>query len=366
MTARRQPPGAALARGIVRAGEADIEVLSQVIADAFFPLAPCQWLIPDQDARREIFPAYFRMYVEHAMTDGIVHTTPGRDAAALWIPLGTGLPEPPAGYHQQLAAITGPWADRFTAFDAEPGRPSPDWHRAPPPVHPRRPARPARPRHRYRPPRLPSRRPGPAAHHGLPGSIRPADPPPLPPPRLRRSRHHPHPDARPPAHGQRPPRTRPASRDRAHVPDGPVPEARHPQPASPRERQVTSVQAQTLVLLLAGLAPAAGTGLAGLAWLARLRFRHRIETIRDDGVLAVIDGVLPRTPAVTGYLAALDGLAARPRRPGIARAAAWPGPARASLTRGQQQLMDDLSQRVRAAARSGLMRRRPDAELRTR
>jgi GNAT superfamily N-acetyltransferase len=118
MTARRQPAGAT-ARGIVRAGEADIDVLSQVIADAFFPLAPCQWLIGDEAARREIFPGYFRMYVEHAMADGLVHTTPGRDAAALWLPLGPQLPAPPDGYDEHLAQITGPWAERFAVFDAE-------------------------------------------------------------------------------------------------------------------------------------------------------------------------------------------------------------------------------------------------------
>lgn len=118
MTARRQPADAA-ARGIVRAGEADIEVLSQVIADAFFPLAPCQWLIGDEAARHEIFPGYFRMYVEHAIADGLVHTTPGRDAAALWIPLGTQLPGPPDGYDEHLAEITGPWVERFVVFDGE-------------------------------------------------------------------------------------------------------------------------------------------------------------------------------------------------------------------------------------------------------
>jgi GNAT superfamily N-acetyltransferase len=109
----------ATARGIVRAGQADIGVLSQVIVDAFFPLAPCQWLISDQAARREIFPRYFRMYVEHAMADGIVHTTPGRDAAALWIPRGPQLPSPPDGYDEHLAQITGPWTERFVVFDAE-------------------------------------------------------------------------------------------------------------------------------------------------------------------------------------------------------------------------------------------------------
>jgi GNAT superfamily N-acetyltransferase len=118
MTARSQPAGAA-ARGVVRAGEADIGVLSQVIADAFFPLAPCQWLIDDQAARRDIFPGYFRMYVEHAMADGLVHTTPARDAAALWLPLGPQLPGPPDGYDEHLAEITGPWVERFAIFDAE-------------------------------------------------------------------------------------------------------------------------------------------------------------------------------------------------------------------------------------------------------
>ena len=32
------------------------------------------------------------------MTIGTVHTTPGRDAAALWIPVGETPPEPPEGY----------------------------------------------------------------------------------------------------------------------------------------------------------------------------------------------------------------------------------------------------------------------------
>jgi GNAT superfamily N-acetyltransferase len=116
MTAHH-PPGAG--HSIVRAREADTGVLSQVIAGAFFPLAPCQWLIPDPAARREILPGYFRMYVEHAMADGLVHTTPGRDAAALWIPVGAQLPGPPEGYDQRLAEVTGPWVERFVVFDAE-------------------------------------------------------------------------------------------------------------------------------------------------------------------------------------------------------------------------------------------------------
>jgi GNAT superfamily N-acetyltransferase len=103
---------------VVRAGEADIDTLAQVIAEAFFPLAVCRWLIPDGTDRRAAFPAYFRLYLEHAIEDGIVETTPSRDAAALWIP-GDGPTEPPGSYKEQLAAITGPHLDRFLAFDQQ-------------------------------------------------------------------------------------------------------------------------------------------------------------------------------------------------------------------------------------------------------
>jgi GNAT superfamily N-acetyltransferase len=103
---------------ITGADEADAGVLSQVIADAFAGLAPCRWLVADPGARRSIFPGYFRMYVEHALQDGVVETTPDRTAAALWVS-GTGPADPPDGYAGQLAAITGPWLDRFLAFDAE-------------------------------------------------------------------------------------------------------------------------------------------------------------------------------------------------------------------------------------------------------
>ncbi len=117
MTARDQQVGSTR-HEVVRAGEADIEVLAQVIAEAFFPLAVCRWLIPDGAARRAAFPAYFRFYLEHAIADGLVETTLGRDAAGLWIP-GDGPGEPPEEYAGQLAAITGPHLDRFLAFDQQ-------------------------------------------------------------------------------------------------------------------------------------------------------------------------------------------------------------------------------------------------------
>jgi len=115
MTTRDRQAGSAR-HVIVRAGEADTGVLSQVIAEAFFSLAVCRWLIPDGAARRAAFPGFFQLYAEHAIQDGLVETTPDRAAAALWIP-GTGPAAPPGSYTERLAAITGPYLDNFLAFD---------------------------------------------------------------------------------------------------------------------------------------------------------------------------------------------------------------------------------------------------------
>jgi len=101
--------------GVVRAGPADLEVLSDLIAAAFHDLAPSRWLIADPGARRRIFSGYFGLYVAHALAAGLVHTTPGRDAVALWLPAGPGVLGPPPGQAQQLS--TGPGTSRFEDFD---------------------------------------------------------------------------------------------------------------------------------------------------------------------------------------------------------------------------------------------------------
>ncbi len=103
---------------VVPADAADLRTLSQVIADAFHDLAPSGWLIADPAARAKIFPGYFRLYVEHAIAAGIVHITPGRAAAALWLRVGADPAGQPAGYAERLAAATSPWTNRFLAFDA--------------------------------------------------------------------------------------------------------------------------------------------------------------------------------------------------------------------------------------------------------
>lgn len=103
---------------VVGAERADLDVLSQVIADAFHPLAVSQWLIPDPAARRAAFPGYFRIFTEHAMDTGIVLTTPDRTAVALWLPVGKDGPQPPEQYEKRLAVTTAPWTGKFDELDA--------------------------------------------------------------------------------------------------------------------------------------------------------------------------------------------------------------------------------------------------------
>jgi len=96
----------------------DAAVLAQVIADAFHTLPPARWLIPDDAARRDVFPGLFQIFTEHALTHGFAYTTPGRTGAAVWLPVREDGPAPPARYSDQLAEVTGRWAYRFRAFDA--------------------------------------------------------------------------------------------------------------------------------------------------------------------------------------------------------------------------------------------------------
>jgi hypothetical protein len=61
---------------VIPATWTDAVAVSQVIAEAFHDLVPSRWLIADAAARRQIFPAYFRIFTDHALATGIVHTTP--------------------------------------------------------------------------------------------------------------------------------------------------------------------------------------------------------------------------------------------------------------------------------------------------
>ena len=102
---------------LTRAEWVDAHILSVIIAEAFHGLEPSRWLIPDPVARWDVFPTYFRIFVNHAMEHGAVYTNTDRTAAALWLYKGDGRSDYPHDYDRQLTAATGTWIDRFRTFD---------------------------------------------------------------------------------------------------------------------------------------------------------------------------------------------------------------------------------------------------------
>jgi GNAT superfamily N-acetyltransferase len=105
---------------VIPAEPGDAATLATVIAEAFHELPPSRWLISDPRARADVFPRYFRIFVEATMIRGTAYTTPDRAAVALWFPIGPNGPAPPTDdYDAVLAQVTGPWAERFAAFDAK-------------------------------------------------------------------------------------------------------------------------------------------------------------------------------------------------------------------------------------------------------
>jgi GNAT superfamily N-acetyltransferase len=104
---------------VLRAEPPDAPVLSKLIAVAFQDLPASTWLVPDPDARERIFPDYFRLYVDQALHSGTVYTTADRTAAAVWISYEEHHDEASGDYDARLADVTGPWVDRFRAFDAQ-------------------------------------------------------------------------------------------------------------------------------------------------------------------------------------------------------------------------------------------------------
>src|SRR6266508_4311777 len=67
----------------------DIDQLSRVIAAAFHDLNASHFLIPDEDDRRKIYPAFFRLtYAGPGVANGVVHRTADSLACAVWLPMG--------------------------------------------------------------------------------------------------------------------------------------------------------------------------------------------------------------------------------------------------------------------------------------
>lgn len=112
MTTSKTPAPDALAPMITRAQPRDADRLTAAIAEAFLPIAPCRWLLPEQDDRTRLLPRLLHLDVEDALAHGTVYTTPWRDAAALWLARDPDRPPQPFDHERVAAAVGEQHAER--------------------------------------------------------------------------------------------------------------------------------------------------------------------------------------------------------------------------------------------------------------
>ncbi len=99
---------------------AELDLIADVLAEAYHADLPGEWLVPDPQERAIVYPAYFKVFARHALRGaGEVYTTAERNAVSIWYPAPYGVPNTgPADYDAQLAAATGPYLPRFVAMNA--------------------------------------------------------------------------------------------------------------------------------------------------------------------------------------------------------------------------------------------------------
>ena len=103
------PPQGTLPRKAVTAEGA---ALASVLALALFDDPPTLWTFPDPKRRREILPAYMRVFVDASLGRGEAYTVDDLSAAALWFPPGWQMTEAEgAAFEDAVKAATGEYAE---------------------------------------------------------------------------------------------------------------------------------------------------------------------------------------------------------------------------------------------------------------
>jgi GNAT superfamily N-acetyltransferase len=83
-----------------------------------FQLDPVStWLFPDPDDRSARHPHFFRIFVDVALVDGQVDTTPGYEAVSLWVDVDPDNPTGPRHLGELFEEACGPNYPRFCRLD---------------------------------------------------------------------------------------------------------------------------------------------------------------------------------------------------------------------------------------------------------
>jgi ribosomal protein S18 acetylase RimI-like enzyme len=124
------------------AREDEIAAVGALVALSFNDLDANAYLVPPLADRLRVMGDFFTLYTEHAFRHGRVDVVDGDGdglaGTAVWFDRTTDLGEPP-DYGNRLAALAGPYLDRFEALDElfDKHHPvEPHWHLAFLAVHP--------------------------------------------------------------------------------------------------------------------------------------------------------------------------------------------------------------------------------------
>ncbi|WP_415830290.1 GNAT family N-acetyltransferase [Kibdelosporangium persicum] len=91
--------------------------VSRVLSEAFVTGEVAEWLVPDPEDRRRIYPAYWAMAVEHALGVGEVFAGGELSGVSVWYPAVFGPPHAsPRDWDQRIDVMCGPYAPRFHAL----------------------------------------------------------------------------------------------------------------------------------------------------------------------------------------------------------------------------------------------------------
>ncbi len=102
---------------IVQADNGDAAAIADLVAQAFYSLAPAKWLVPDPAVRQRLLAGQFAILAEHALRHGTVYWAGDREGVAVWFPRVEPIPEPP-DYERRLSAACGKATPRFELLDA--------------------------------------------------------------------------------------------------------------------------------------------------------------------------------------------------------------------------------------------------------
>jgi len=103
---------------IRRAHAGEAALAAHILARAFDDDPVAAWLVPNLAARPAVLDAFFGVFTAFGVEAGEVHIDQSERGASLWLPFDPSDAHDDPELGEALAAVYGPYAERFGMFDA--------------------------------------------------------------------------------------------------------------------------------------------------------------------------------------------------------------------------------------------------------